>query len=44
VRQAQGDFREFGEPILDWFHVAMRMTATFVRDRINLPDSQVKAE
>jgi hypothetical protein len=26
VRQAQGDFRQFGEPILDWFHVAMRMT------------------
>ena len=26
VRQAQGDFRAFGEPILDWFHVAMRMT------------------
>jgi hypothetical protein len=26
VRQAQGEFREFGEPILDWFHVAMRMT------------------
>jgi len=26
VRQAQGKFRQFGEPILDWFHVAMRMT------------------
>jgi hypothetical protein len=26
VRQAQGEFREFGEPILDWFHVAMRTT------------------
>jgi hypothetical protein len=26
VRRAQGDFRDFGEPILDWFHVAMRMT------------------
>ena len=26
VRQAQGDFRQFGEPILDWFHIAMRMT------------------
>jgi hypothetical protein len=26
VRQAQGEFRQFGEPILDWFHVAMRMT------------------
>jgi len=26
VRQARGDFREFGEPTLDWFHVAMRMT------------------
>jgi hypothetical protein len=26
VRQAQGEFREFGEPILDWFHVAMRAT------------------
>jgi hypothetical protein len=26
VRQAQGEFRRFGEPILDWFHVAMRMT------------------
>jgi hypothetical protein len=26
VRQAQGEFREFGEPILDWFHIAMRMT------------------
>jgi hypothetical protein len=26
VRRAQGEFREFGEPILDWFHVAMRMT------------------
>jgi hypothetical protein len=26
VRQAQGDFRQFGEPIPDWFHVAMRMT------------------
>ena len=25
MRQAQGDFRQFGEPILDWFHVAMRM-------------------
>jgi hypothetical protein len=24
VRQAQGEFREFGGPILDWFHVAMR--------------------
>jgi hypothetical protein len=24
VRQAQGEFRDFGEPILDWFHVAMR--------------------
>lgn len=23
--QAQGDFREFGEPILDWFHIAMCM-------------------
>jgi hypothetical protein len=22
VRQAQSEFREFGEPILDWFHVA----------------------
>ena len=26
VRQAQGEFRDFGEPILDWFHVAMRTT------------------
>jgi hypothetical protein len=26
VRQAQGEFREFGEPILDSFHVAMRST------------------
>ena len=26
VRQVQGEFREFGEPILDWFHVAMRTT------------------
>jgi hypothetical protein len=26
VRQAQGDFRQIGEPILDWFHIAMRMT------------------
>jgi hypothetical protein len=26
VRQAQGEFRQFGEPILDWFHLAMRMT------------------
>jgi hypothetical protein len=26
VRQAQGEFRQFGEPILDWCHVAMRMT------------------
>jgi hypothetical protein len=26
VRQAQGEFRGFGEPILDWFHVAMRTT------------------
>lgn len=26
VRQAQGDFRQFGEPILDWFHIAMRTT------------------
>jgi hypothetical protein len=26
VRRAQGDFRDFGEPILDRFHVAMRMT------------------
>jgi hypothetical protein len=26
LRQAQGEFREFGQPILDWFHVAMRMT------------------
>jgi hypothetical protein len=26
VRQALGDFRQFGEPILDWFHIAMRMT------------------
>ena len=26
VRIAQGNFRTFGEPILDWFHVAMRMT------------------
>src|SRR5450631_1355250 len=26
VRQAQGECRQFGEPILDWFHVAMRMT------------------
>jgi hypothetical protein len=26
VRRAQGDFRDFGEPILDWFHVAMRLT------------------
>lgn len=26
VRRAQGDFRSFGEPILDWFHIAMRMT------------------
>ena len=26
VRRAQGEFREFGEPILDWFHVAMRTT------------------
>ena len=26
VRQAQGEFREFGEPILDWFHIAMRTT------------------
>ena len=26
VRQAQGEFRQFGVPILDWFHVAMRMT------------------
>jgi hypothetical protein len=27
VRIAQGHFRTFGEPILDWFHIAMRMTA-----------------
>lgn len=27
VRIAQGNFRAFGEPILDWFHIAMRMTA-----------------
>jgi hypothetical protein len=26
VRQAQGEFRRFREPILDWFHVAMRRT------------------
>ncbi len=26
VRRAQGEFRAFGEPILDWFHIAMRMT------------------
>jgi len=26
VRQAQGEFRQFGEPILDWFHVAMGTT------------------
>jgi hypothetical protein len=26
VRIAQGSFRYFGEPILDWFHIAMRMT------------------
>ncbi len=26
VRIAQGHFRYFGEPILDWFHIAMRMT------------------
>jgi hypothetical protein len=26
VRQAQGEFRDFGEPILDWSHVAMRTT------------------
>jgi len=26
VRQAQGESREFGEPILDWLHVAMRVT------------------
>jgi hypothetical protein len=26
VRIAQGEFRAFGEPILDWFHIAMRMT------------------
>ena len=26
VRQAQGEFRQFGEPILDWFHLTMRMT------------------
>ena len=26
VRIAQGNFRYFGEPILDWFHIAMRMT------------------
>jgi hypothetical protein len=26
VRQAQGEFRDFGEPILDWFPVAMRTT------------------
>jgi hypothetical protein len=26
LRQAQGEFWEFGEPILDWFHVAMRAT------------------
>jgi hypothetical protein len=26
VRIAQGNFRGFGEPILDWFHIAMRMT------------------
>ena len=25
-RIAQGGFRTFGEPILDWFHIAMRMT------------------
>jgi hypothetical protein len=25
VRRAQGEFRQFGEPILDWFHVSMRM-------------------
>ena len=26
VRQAQGEFREFCEPILDWLHIAMRAT------------------
>ena len=26
VRQAQGEFRAFGEPILEWFPVAMRTT------------------
>ncbi len=26
VRIAQGNFRDFGEPILDWFHIAMRIT------------------
>jgi hypothetical protein len=26
VRQAQGEFREFGAPILDWFHVAAYST------------------
>ena len=26
VRIAQGNFRYFGEPILDWFHITMRLT------------------
>ncbi|MDQ2944586.1 MAG: hypothetical protein M3Y27_01345 [Acidobacteriota bacterium] len=26
VRIAQGNFRAFGEPILDWFHITMQMT------------------
>lgn len=44
VRQAQGEFREFGEPILDWFHVAMRMTQLSQALKGLAPDPPVEGD